>query len=121
MEKQTIIDDNYAQKIADVCKVPYSAVIRLRDEGCLNNINVRNHLIKNDYWSLMRTNKFTRNQAISRVAEMYRVSVPIITQALKTPKSNFCYCQECGAKMFRTRWIANGYLCDACIAKQIKT
>ncbi len=116
-----LIDDEYAQKVADVCHVSYEAVVRLRDEGCLNEKNVRNHLIKNDYWSLMRTNKFTRKQAIARVADIYGVSENVISLALRIHETNACHCRECGVKISRVRWIANGYLCDKCASKQIKT
>ena len=119
--KKILIDDDYAQKIADVCHVPYIAVVRLRDEGCLNEKSVRDYLIKNDYWTLMRTNRFTRNQAMARIASQYGVSENVIQRALSTRSSNACHCRECGVKMLRSRWIANEYLCDKCLSKQIKT
>lgn len=115
------IHDDYAQKIADICHVPYVAVVALRDQGCLDQRAVRACVMRNDYWALMKTQKFTPKQARERLSNIYDVDPQLIYRAVKERFRHPCFCRECGAGMIKTKFVNNGGLCDRCLAKQINT
>ena len=56
------IEDRYIQKIADILHIPYPYILALRDMDLLDSKSVRDVLIKRDYYSLLKTKKFTVNQ-----------------------------------------------------------
>lgn len=113
------IYDLYAQKIADVTHIPYPYIIALRDNGLLNQKEARDKLIRHDYWNLVKTNKFTKNQIIEKLAGLYDVEKRKIIYVIKNKPKHVCYCRQCGVQMMRKKYIQNNGLCDRCISHQI--
>lgn len=121
MSKEVQVYDDYAQKVADICHVPYVAVVALRDQGCLNVVAVRDCVIRHDYWALINTNKLTKRQVIARLAGIYGVAESTIESTVRKTKWHRCFCRECGASMVKRKFVTNGGLCDRCLANHINT
>ena len=112
-------DDRYAQKIADVCDVPYTAVLALREQGCLDLKAIRDRLIWHDYWALFNTHKFTNAQIFEKLEGVYNLGHGMVYKAVKTRDDHKCYCKSCGEQMGRQKYVLNGGLCDRCIANGV--
>lgn len=118
--KELEFDDRYAQKIADVCHVPYTSVLALREQGCLDLKVCRDRLIRHDYWALLKTSKLNNQQIFERLQGMYNLGYGTILKAVKDGDHHKCYCKSCGEPVFRQKYVLNGGLCDRCIANGVR-
>lgn len=113
------IFDEYAQKIADIIRVPLPYVLQIRDQGLLNNKAVRDLLIKNDYIRLTKTKKFTRNQILEKLSGIYDVDKRKIQTVASTKYKNLYFCSKCGSQVSKLEHLRNDGQCDRCYSQLI--
>ena len=112
------IYDEYVQKLADAVHIPYPYILAIRDKGLFSNKAIRNLLIKNDYFRLLKRGKMTEKQIVEKLSGVYDVSKQTIPYIIKENVRRWCYCVKCGKKLNRVTYIRNDGICDKCVSNQ---
>lgn len=113
------IFDEYAQKVADVSRVPLSYVLQLRDMGLIDHKSTRDMLIRSDYKKLFKTKKFTKNQILEKLSGIYDVDKRKVQAVVQAKQKKLTFCSKCGSPTSRLEHIRNDGICDKCFSKLI--
>lgn len=119
MKKEKIYD-LFAQKVADITGIPYPYIIQFRDMGMMDQTEVRNILVRYDYWKLYKSQKLTNPQILVKLSGIYGINVQTIKSIIKNRTKKLCYCTQCGDSMPKKKYVLNEGVCDKCIAKTIE-
>lgn len=109
----------YAQKIADVCEIPVEYVHKLRDKELLDEKKVRDKLIKNDFYALLKSGKLTEKQILDTLAFTYGMKEASILRIVKLKYRRIYYCKRCGKVITSTDYRRNDGMCGYCLSQQI--
>lgn len=107
-------------KLSEITGVPHHDLQNLYVMGVLNETAALDHIIKYDFDTIRRKDKYRPGQIITRLADYYSVNKNKVTQAAYSKEKRRHFCQQCGKKIKAAEFTRNGGLCDDCVAKSIE-
>lgn len=107
-------------KLSEITGVSHHDLQKLYVMGILNETVTLDHLIKYDFDTIRRKDKYRPGQIITRLADYYTVSKSKIMGAAYRKGHQRHFCQQCGKKVKAAEFTRNNGLCDDCVAKSIE-
>lgn len=113
--------ENDIKKLSYLTKISEHDLNTLSSLGLLDDINVIDMLIYNDYQHIKRKKVVpAKALIIQSLAAEYDLSASRIENAMYKKKKKVYFCSVCGKTMPQSKYKKNNKVCNKCLSKNIK-